>query len=96
MLAFAHASREPLAIHYWAVFQFNTVLLTINARLERFAELAFALQFVHRIVNVLQISYVSKEFVNPHAMIIQPALISNSVRIMCALRKFVVALMAIA
>lgn len=88
MWEFARANQEPLAIHCWAVFQFNIVQLIINVRPEQFAELAFARQCVHQIANVFQINYVYKEFVNPHAMTIQHALISNSVRTMCARKRF--------
>lgn len=96
MLAFARVSREPLAIHCWAVFQFSIVRPTVSVRRERFAELAFALQFAHPIANVSQINCVCKEFVNRHAMTIQPVPISNSVKIMCARRRFDAVQMTIA
>lgn len=95
MLEFARVNQDPLAIHCWAVFQFNIVQLIINVRPEQFAELEFARQFVHQIVNVFQINYVYKEFVNQHATIIPPALISNSVRIMCARKRYDAAPMTI-
>lgn len=95
MLEFAHAHQEQLVILYWVVFQFNIVRLIINVRPERFAELVFVRQFVHQIVNVSLINYVCKEFVNQHVMIIQPVLISNTVRIMYVRKRFDAALMMI-
>lgn len=96
MLEFAHVNQEPRVIHCWAVFQFNIVQLTTNVRPEQFVGLAFAQQFVHRIVNVSLTNCAYKEFVSQHAMTIQLVPISNSVRIMCAHKRFDAVAMTIA
>lgn len=88
MLEFALVNQEQLVIHYWAVLQFNIARLIINVRPERFAESVFVQQFVHQIVNVSLINYVYKESVNQRVMIIQPVLISNTVRIIYVRKRF--------
>lgn len=89
MLEFVHVNQEPLETHFWAVFHFNIVQPIANVHLVRFAKLEFVRLFVHRIVNVSEINYACKEFVNRLATTIQLVLNSNFVKIIFAHKRFV-------
>lgn len=88
MLESVHVNQEQRAIHFWAVYQFNTAQLIINVHRERFVRLAFVQQFVHRIVNVSLINFACKAFANRPATTIQHVPNSNSVRITFVHKRF--------
>lgn len=85
---FVRVSQAPLEIHCWAVFQFNIAAMITNVRREPFARLEFVAQFVHQIATVSMINYVYKVFVNRPVTTILLVLISNSVKITFAHKKF--------
>lgn len=87
-LVYVLVNQAQLVIHFSVVFQFNIVASTINAHRERFVKPEFVVPFVHRIEIVSMINYVCKVFANQHVMIIQLALISNSVKTIFAHKKF--------
>lgn len=88
MLVFVHVIQEQLATRFWAVYQFNTVPLTISVHRVEFAKQEFVRQFVLQIANVLPISCVYKEFANQRVTIIQLVLNSNFVKTIFAHKKF--------
>jgi hypothetical protein len=76
-LVFVHVKLEPQEIHYWAVFNFNTVAQTINVPLEQNVAMEFATQFAQAQEIVSLIRCVFKVFANQHAKAIQHVLTSS-------------------
>lgn len=89
MSEFVHVNLEQLEILCLVAFRFNIVVTIINVQAEQFVMPEYVRQFVHRIVTVLAINYVCKEFVNQLVTETQAVPTSNTAKTIFALKKFV-------